>query len=108
MLQTETYHYTENQGFGGATKRDMSLNETCFYSRLYGIRIGGIHIIHGFYYNKHMTCNYINVVVLVKYLMEDIKVNIDTGLHHLFSYAKKKDNTHIFCFCCSSRTVAML
>ena len=28
---------TENQGFGGATKQDMSLNETCLYSRLYGM-----------------------------------------------------------------------
>ena len=65
-------------------------------------------MIHGFYRNKHMTCNYINVVVLVKYLMEDIKVNIDTGLHHLFSYAKKRTTHTFFCFCFSSRTVAML
>ena len=45
-----------------------------------------------------MTCNYINVVVLVKYLMEDIKVNIDTDLHHLFSYAKKRTTRTFFAF----------
>ena len=27
-----TCYYSENQVFGGATNRDMSLNETCFYS----------------------------------------------------------------------------
>ena len=37
MLLTETCYYTENQDFGGATNQDMSLNETCLYSRLYGI-----------------------------------------------------------------------
>ena len=36
MLLTETCYYIENQGFGGATNRDMSLTETCFHSRLYG------------------------------------------------------------------------
>ena len=39
MLLTETCYYTENQGFGGATNRDMSLNETCLYTRLYGMYI---------------------------------------------------------------------
>ena len=37
MLLTETCYYIENQVFGGATNRDMSLIKTCFYSRLYGI-----------------------------------------------------------------------
>ena len=37
MLLTETCYYLENQVVGGATIRDMSLNETCFCSRLYGI-----------------------------------------------------------------------
>ena len=36
MLLTETCYYIENQVFGGATNRDMSLIETCFYSQLYG------------------------------------------------------------------------
>ena len=44
MLLTETCYYTENQGFGGATNRDMSLNETCLYSRLYGMLKGNIFI----------------------------------------------------------------
>ena len=35
VLVIETCYYTENQVFGGVTKRDMSLNETCFCSRLY-------------------------------------------------------------------------
>ena len=29
--------FSKNQFFGGATNRDMSLNETYFYSRLYGM-----------------------------------------------------------------------
>ena len=37
MLLTESCYYTENQGFGGARNRDMSLNETCFCSRLNSI-----------------------------------------------------------------------
>ena len=37
MLLTKTCYYIENQGFGGVTTRDMSLIETCFCSRLYGI-----------------------------------------------------------------------
>ena len=37
MLLTETCYYLENQGFGGVNTRDMSIIETCFCSRLYGI-----------------------------------------------------------------------
>ena len=37
MLLTETCYYIENQVFGGATNQDMSLIETCFFSRLYGM-----------------------------------------------------------------------
>ena len=29
-----TCYYSENQVFGGATNRDMSLNKTCFYSKI--------------------------------------------------------------------------
>ena len=36
MLLSETCYYLENQVFGGVSNRDMSLIETCFYSRLYG------------------------------------------------------------------------
>ena len=36
MLLTETIYYLENQAFGGATTRDMSLTEPCSYLRLYG------------------------------------------------------------------------
>ena len=36
MLLTETCYNIQNQVFGGATIRDMSLIETCFHSRLYG------------------------------------------------------------------------
>ena len=32
VASRSTYYYSENQVFGGATNRDMSLNETCFYS----------------------------------------------------------------------------
>ena len=37
VTSRSTCYYSENQVFGGATNRDMSLTETCFYSRLYGI-----------------------------------------------------------------------
>ena len=36
MLATGTCHYSENQVFGCVTIQDMSLNEMCFCSRLYG------------------------------------------------------------------------
>ena len=36
MLLTETCYYLENHVFGGVNNWDMSLIETCFYSRLYG------------------------------------------------------------------------
>ena len=32
VASRSTCHYSGNQVFGGATNRDMSLNETCFYS----------------------------------------------------------------------------
>ena len=32
VASRSTCYYSENQVFGGATNRDMSLNETCFYS----------------------------------------------------------------------------
>ena len=32
VASTNKYYYSENQVFGGVTIRDMSLNETCFYS----------------------------------------------------------------------------
>ena len=41
MLLIETCYYWKNQVFGCATNRDMSLIETCFYSRLYGIQNNG-------------------------------------------------------------------
>ena len=37
MLLIETCYYSENQGFGGVSTRDMSLIETCFCSQLYDI-----------------------------------------------------------------------
>ena len=37
MLLIETFYYLENQVFGGVNNRDMSLIETCFCLRLYGI-----------------------------------------------------------------------
>ena len=42
MLLTKTCYYWENQVFGGATNQDMSLIETCFYSRLYGKQNTGL------------------------------------------------------------------
>ena len=33
-LSTNLKENTENQGFGGATNQDMSLNETCHYSKI--------------------------------------------------------------------------
>ena len=39
MLLIETCYCIENQVFGGVTTQDMSLTETCFYSRLYGTYI---------------------------------------------------------------------
>ena len=36
VASRSTCYYSGNQVFGGATNRDMSLIETCFYSRLYG------------------------------------------------------------------------
>ena len=39
MLLIKTCYYSENQGFGGVSTRDMSLIETCFCSRLYDIYI---------------------------------------------------------------------
>ena len=32
VASRSTCYYSENQVFGGATNRDMSLNETCYYS----------------------------------------------------------------------------
>ena len=43
MLLTEPCYNIRSQAFGGATIRDMSLIETCFYSWLYGIWIGLWH-----------------------------------------------------------------
>ena len=36
MLLTKTCYYLENQVFGSVNNQDMSLIETCFYSRFYG------------------------------------------------------------------------
>ena len=36
VASTNTCYYLENQVFGGVSNWDMSLIETCFYSRLYG------------------------------------------------------------------------
>ena len=38
MLLNETCYYLENQVFEGVNNQDLSLIETCFRSRLYGIR----------------------------------------------------------------------
>ena len=32
VASRSTCYYSENQDFGGATNRDMSLNDTCYYS----------------------------------------------------------------------------
>ena len=34
VASTNTCYYSENQVFGGVTNRDMSLNETCYYSKI--------------------------------------------------------------------------
>ena len=34
VASRSTCYYSENQVFGGATNREMSLNETCFYSKM--------------------------------------------------------------------------
>jgi hypothetical protein len=34
VANRSTCYYSENQVFGGATNRDMSLTETCFYSQI--------------------------------------------------------------------------
>ena len=39
MVLTQTCYYLETQVFGGVNNRDMSLIETCFCSRLYGISL---------------------------------------------------------------------
>ena len=35
VANRSTCYYSENQVFGGATNRDMSLTETCFYSQIH-------------------------------------------------------------------------
>ena len=37
VSNTETCYYLENKVLGSVTNQDMSLIETCFYSRLYGM-----------------------------------------------------------------------
>ena len=39
VASTNTCYYSENQVFGGVTTRDMSLNETCSYSKIQKIWI---------------------------------------------------------------------
>ncbi len=34
VASTNTCYYSENQVLGGASTRDMSLNETCFYLKI--------------------------------------------------------------------------
>ena len=34
VASRSTCYYSENQAFGGATNRDMSLKETCFFSKI--------------------------------------------------------------------------
>ena len=39
VVSRNTCYYSENQIIGGATNQDMSLNETCFYSKIQKIWI---------------------------------------------------------------------